>query len=225
MEETLIKYSNVSIRQQEHEILEDINFDIASGEFVYLIGKVGSGKSTFLKSLYAELGVNGGEATVLGYDMHKIKNKQIPELRRRIGIVFQDFQLLTDRTVKENLEFVLKATGWKSKRDIEVRIAEVLEQVGMGSKGYKMPNELSGGEQQRIVIARAILNKPELILADEPTGNLDVETGRKIVELLKSICSQGSAIIMTTHNMNLLTEYPGKIYKCESHKLTELLNS
>lgn len=225
MEETLIKYSNVSIRQQEHEILEDINFDIASGEFVYLIGKVGSGKSTFLKSLYAELGVNGGEATVLGYDMHKIKNKQIPELRRRIGIVFQDFQLLTDRTVKENLEFVLKATGWKNKRDIEVRIAEVLEQVGMGSKGYKMPNELSGGEQQRIVIARAILNKPELILADEPTGNLDVETGRKIVELLKSICSQGSAIIMTTHNMNLLTEYPGKIYKCESHKLTELLNS
>lgn len=210
MEETLIKYSNVSIRQQEHEILEDINFDIASGEFVYLIGKVGSGKSTFLKSLYAELGVNGGEATVLGYDMHKIKNKQIPELRRRIGIVFQDFQLLTDRTVKENLEFVLKATGWKNKRDIEVRIAEVLEQVGMGSKGYKMPNELSGGEQQRIVIARAILNKPELILADEPTGNLDVETGRKIVELLKSICSQGSAIIMTTHNMNLLTEYPGK---------------
>ncbi len=225
MEETLIKYSNVSIRQQEHEILEDINFDIASGEFVYLIGKVGSGKSTFLKSLYAELGVNGGEATVLGYDMHKIKNKQIPELRRRIGIVFQDFQLLTDRTVKDNLEFVLKATGWKNKRDIEVRIAEVLEQVGMGSKGYKMPNELSGGEQQRIVIARAILNKPELILADEPTGNLDVETGRKIVELLKSICSQGSAIIMTTHNMNLLTEYPGKIYKCESHKLTELLNS
>ncbi len=225
MEETLIKYSNVSIRQQEHEILEDINFDIASGEFVYLIGKVGSGKSTFLKSLYAELGVNGGEATVLGYDMHKIKNKQIPELRRRIGIVFQDFQLLTDRTVKDNLEFVLKATGWKNKRDIEVRIAEVLEQVGMGSKGYKMPNELSGGEQQRIVIARAILNKPELILADEPTGNLDVETGRKIVELLKSICSQGSAIIMTTHNMNLLTEYPSKIYKCESHKLTELLNS
>ena len=225
MEEALIRYSNVSIKQQEHEVLENINFSIYPGDFVYLIGKVGSGKSTFLKSIYAELDINGGEAHVLGHDMHKIKRKHIPELRRRIGIVFQDFQLLTDRTVKENLEFVLKATGWKNKRDIEIRISEVLEQVGMGSKGYKMPNELSGGEQQRIVIARAILNKPELILADEPTGNLDVETGRKIVELLKDICSQKSAIIMTTHNMNLLTEYPGKVYKCESHKLTEVTNS
>lgn len=225
MEEALIKYNNVSIRQQEHEILEDINFCIYPGDFVYLIGKVGSGKSTFLKSIYAELEVEGGEAYVLGHDMHKIKRKHIPELRRRIGIVFQDFQLLTDRTVKDNLEFVLRATGWKNKRDIETRISEVLEQVGMGSKGYKMPNELSGGEQQRIVIARAILNKPELILADEPTGNLDVETSRRIVELLREICSQGSAILMTTHNLNLLAEFPGKVYKCESHKLTENANS
>lgn len=224
-EEALISYNNVSIWQQEQEVLEGINFSINPGEFVYLIGKVGSGKSTFLKSIYGELDINDGNATVLGYDMKTIKRKHIPALRRRIGIVFQDFQLLTDRTVKENLEFVLKATGWKNNNDIQTRISEVLAQVGMDTKGYKMPNELSGGEQQRIVIARAILNRPELILADEPTGNLDVETGHRIVELLREICSQGSAIIMTTHNMNLLSEYPGKVYKCESHKLEEQQNS
>ena len=221
----LISYSNVSIWQQEQEILENISFSINPGEFVYLIGKVGSGKSTFLKSIYGELDIKDGSATVLGYDMKRIKRKHIPALRRRIGIVFQDFQLLTDRTVKENLEFVLKATGWKNNNDIQARITEVLTQVGMETKGYKMPNELSGGEQQRIVIARAILNKPELILADEPTGNLDVETGHRIVELLREICSQGSAMIMTTHNINLLSEYPGKVYKCESHKLEEQQNS
>lgn len=221
----LISYNNVSIWQQEQEVLEGIDFSINPGEFVYLIGKVGSGKSTFLKSIYGELDIKDGSATVLGYDMKTIKRKHIPALRRRIGIVFQDFQLLTDRTVKENLEFVLKATGWKNNNDIQLRISEVLTQVGMDTKGYKMPNELSGGEQQRIVIARAILNRPELILADEPTGNLDVETGHRIVELLREICSQGSAIIMTTHNMNLLSEYPGKVYKCESHKLEEQQNS
>ena len=224
-EEALISYNNVSIWQQEQEVLEGINFSINPGEFVYLIGKVGSGKSTFLKSIYGELDIKDGNATVLGYNMKTIKRKHIPALRRRIGIVFQDFQLLTDRTVKENLEFVLKATGWKNNNDIQTRISEVLAQVGMDTKGYKMPNELSGGEQQRIVIARAILNRPELILADEPTGNLDVETGHRIVELLREICSQGSAIIMTTHNMNLLSEYPGKVYKCESHKLEEQQNS
>lgn len=196
-EEALISYNNVSIWQQEQEVLEGINFSINPGEFVYLIGKVGSGKSTFLKSIYGELDIKDGNATVLGYDMKTIKRKHIPALRRRIGIVFQDFQLLTDRTVKENLEFVLKATGWKNNNDIQTRISEVLTQVGMDTKGYKMPNELSGGEQQRIVIARAILNKPELILADEPTGNLDVETGHRIVELLREICSQGSAIILS----------------------------
>ena len=224
-EGALISYNNVSIWQQEQEVLEGIDFSINPGEFVYLIGKVGSGKSTFLKSIYGELDIKDGSATVLGYDMKTIKRKHIPALRRRIGIVFQDFQLLTDRTVKENLEFVLKATGWKNNNDIQLRISEVLTQVGMDTKGYKMPNELSGGEQQRIVIARAILNNPELILADEPTGNLDVETGHRIVELLRDICSQGSAIIMTTHNMNLLSEYPGKVYKCESHKLEEQQNS
>ena len=215
----LIDYKDVMINQQEHTILEHVDFKLQAGDFVYLIGKVGSGKSTFLKTIYGELDINMGEAKVLNHDMTRIKPKEIPALRRRLGIVFQDFQLLTDRTVKENLAFVLRATGWKSKDEIENRIVEVLQQVGMENKGYKMPHELSGGEQQRIVIARAILNKPEIILADEPTGNLDVETGNNITELLHQICGQGSAIIMTTHNLNLLQEYPGKIFKCEDHRL------
>lgn len=214
----LIDYKDVTINQQEHTILEHVDFKLHAGDFVYLIGKVGSGKSTFLKTIYGELDVTMGEALVLDYDMSHIRQKEIPALRRRLGIVFQDFQLLTDRTVKENLAFVLRATGWKSKDEIENRIEEVLQQVGMENKGYKMPHELSGGEQQRIVIARAILNKPEIILADEPTGNLDVETGNKITELLHKICQQGSAIIMTTHNLNLLQEFPGKIFKCEEHR-------
>ena len=222
MSEPLIRYQNVSIRQQGLEILEDINFELNKGEFVYLIGKVGSGKTSFLKTVYGELDIHSGEAEVMGNNLRTIKQKHIPVLRRRLGIVFQDFQLLTDRTVHANLEFVLRATGWKNKVDIHTRIEEVLEQVGMSGKGYKMPNELSGGEQQRIVIARAILNKPELILADEPTGNLDVETGRRIVELLKEICAQGSAILMITHNLNLLSEYPGKVYRFEDHHIEEI---
>ena len=221
MSEPIIRYQNVSICQQGLEILEDINFELNKGEFVYLIGKVGSGKTSFLKTVYGELEIQSGEAEVMGYNMRTIKQKHIPELRRQLGIVFQDFQLLTDRTVHANLEFVLRATGWKNKIDIHTRIEEVLEQVGMSGKGYKMPNELSGGEQQRIVIARAILNKPELILADEPTGNLDVETGQRIVELLKEICAQGSAILMITHNLNILTEYPGQVYKFENHHIEE----
>ena len=222
MSEPLIRYQNVSIRQQGLEILEDVNFELNKGEFVYLIGKVGSGKTSFLKTVYGELDIHSGDAEVMGYNLRTMKQKHIPELRRRLGIVFQDFQLLTDRTVYANLEFVLRATGWKNKVDIHTRIEEVLEQVGMQGKGYKMPNELSGGEQQRIVIARAILNKPELILADEPTGNLDVETGRRIVELLKEICSQGSAILMITHNLSMLTEYPGKVYRFADHHIEEL---
>lgn len=220
-EQTLISYKNVNINQQEQGILNEVNFELHKGEFVYLIGKVGSGKSTFLKTIYGELDICDGEAWVLGNDMRTIKDRHIAPLRRKLGIVFQDFQLLTDRTVKENLAFVLKATGWNNRTEIENRIQEVLDQVGMENKGYKMPNELSGGEQQRVVIARAILNKPEIILADEPTGNLDVETGRKIVELLRNICAQGSAIIMTTHNLNLLTEYPGIVYRCADHRLTK----
>lgn len=225
MSEPIIRYQDVCVSLQGLEILEGINFELNQGEFVYLIGKVGSGKTSFLKTIYGELEIQSGEAEVMGCNLRTIKQKHIPDLRRRLGIVFQDFQLLTDRTIHANLEFVLRATGWKNKVDIHTRIEEVLKQVGMSGKGYKMPNELSGGEQQRIVIARAILNKPELILADEPTGNLDVETGHSIVKLLKEICAQGSAILMITHNLNLLTEYPGKVYRFANHHIEEVTNS
>ena len=218
---TQINYHNVEIRQQEMFVLEHVDLKVEKGEFVYLIGKVGSGKSSLLKTMYGELDIHSGSAEVLGYDMAHIRRKQIPALRKRIGIVFQDFQLLTDRNVRDNLDFVLKATGWSDKRKRQLRIGEVLEQVGMSTKGYKMPHELSGGEQQRIVSARAILNTPEIILADEPTGNLDPETGRQIVQLLRGIRDSGSTVIMTTHNMQLLEEFPGKVYRCEGHRLIE----
>ena len=224
MDEPLIRYKNVNINQQELGVLEDVNLELNKGEFVYLIGKVGSGKTSLLKTIYGELDIQSGDAEVLGYNMNNIKRKHIPQLRRRLGIVFQDFQLLTDRNVHSNLSFVLRATGWSNKIAIKERIDEVLDQVGMTGKGYKMPNELSGGEQQRIVIARAILNRPEIILADEPTGNLDSETGRQIVELLKSICATGSAIMMTTHNLHLLSEYPGIVYRFENHQIKEVTN-
>ena len=222
--EGLILYKQVDIFQQGYCILENVDFSVSKGDFIYLIGKVGSGKSSLLKTMYGEMELANGTATVLGMDMRTIKNKHLAGLRRKLGIVFQDFQLLTDRNVYENLSFVLKATGWKKKEEIDERIAEVLAMVGMENKGYKMPNELSGGEQQRIVIARAILNEPEIILADEPTGNLDVETGRNIVELLRQICQKGTAIIMTTHNLSLLHEYPGKVFRCETHHLTEVVD-
>lgn len=224
MDEPLIRYKNVNINQQELGVLEDVNLELNKGEFVYLIGKVGSGKTSLLKTIYGELDIQSGDAEVLGYNMSNIKRKHIPQLRRRLGIVFQDFQLLTDRNVHSNLSFVLRATGWSNKIAIKERIDEVLDQVDMTGKGYKMPNELSGGEQQRIVIARAILNRPEIILADEPTGNLDSETGRQIVELLKSICASGSAIMMTTHNLHLLSEYPGIVYRFENHQIKEVTN-
>ncbi len=224
MDEPLIRYKNVNINQQELGVLEDVNLELNKGEFVYLIGKVGSGKTSLLKTIYGELDIQSGDAEVLGYNMSNIKRKHIPQLRRRLGIVFQDFQLLTDRNVHSNLSFVLRATGWSNKIAIKERIDEVLDQVGMTGKGYKMPNELSGGEQQRIVIARAILNRPEIILADEPTGNLDSETGRQIVELLKSICASGSAIMMTTHNLHLLSEFPGIVYRFENHQIKEVTN-
>jgi Predicted ATPase involved in cell division len=184
MSEPLINYQNVEIAQQDNWLLNNVNMRLNAGDFLYIIGKVGSGKTSLLKTIYGELSIVSGEAEVLGNNLRTIKRKNIPQLRRKLGIVFQDFQLLTDRTVNDNLEFVLRATGWKNKQEIKDRIAEVLEQVGMADKGNKIPNELSGGEQQRIVIARAILNSPSIILADEPTGNLDSETGRKIVELL-----------------------------------------
>lgn len=218
----LINYRQVEIHQQELSILNDVNLELHAGEFVYLIGKVGSGKTSLLKTMYAELDIAAGEAQVLDFDMARLKRKHIPALRRRLGIVFQDFQLLTDRTVRENLAFVLRATGWKNRQEITDRIDEVLRLVGMENKGYKFPNELSGGEQQRIVIARAVLNSPQIILADEPTGNLDVETGRAIVELLHGLSEQGTLVIMTTHNLQLLDDYPGRVYRCEEHLLKEV---
>lgn len=216
-----IEYKSVNVFQEEQEVLHDVNFSIDRGEFVYIIGKVGSGKSSLLKTMYGELPVKEGEATVLEYEMHKLRRKHQPALRRKLGIIFQDFQLLTDRTVEANLRFVLKATGWKNEVDIRQRIEEVLEEVGMKTKGYKFPHELSGGEQQRIAIARAILNKPDLILADEPTGNLDTETSRNITALLHNICEQGSTVVMVTHNLHLLDMYPGRVFECKNKKLTE----
>ena len=201
MSEPIIRYQNVCISQQGLEILKDINFEQRKGEFIYLIGKVGSGKTSFLKTIYGELDIHSGEAEVMGNNLRTIKQKHIPELRRRLGIVFQDFQLLTDRTVHANLEFVLRATGWKNKVDIHTRIEEVLEQVGMSGKGYKMPNELSGGEQQRTAIARALINDPDLLLADEPTGNLDSQTGQTILSLFHTIhAEEKKTIIMVTHD-------------------------
>lgn len=220
--EALIRYTDVEIHQQELCVLSDVNLELHKGEFVYLVGKVGSGKTSLLKTFYGELDIASGEAEVLGYDMLHIKRKHIPQLRRKLGIVFQDFQLLTDRTVYDNLEFVLRATGWKSKGEIKDKIEEVLNLVGMSNKGYKLPNELSGGEQQRIVIARAVLNSPEIILADEPTGNLDSETGHAIAELLHGISEAGALVVMTTHNLQLLREFPGKVYRCADHLMTDV---
>ena len=218
----LVKYTDVQICREELTILKHINFELYSGEFVYFIGRVGSGKSSLLKTMYADLPIYEGEAIVLDFDVRHLKNKEIPNLRRKLGIVFQDFQLLTDRSVYENLAFVLRATGWKDREEIDTRVSEVLDQVGMRKKSYKMPHELSGGEQQRIVIARALLNSPKIILADEPTGNLDPQTGQQIVSLLHHICETGTAVIMTTHNLNLVEEVPGRILKCEDKSLVEV---
>lgn len=222
----MIKYQGVTIERGEQTLFSDINFEVHEGEFIYLIGKVGAGKSSLLKTIYAELPITKGSARVFEYDLTHIKKSQIPYLRRSLGIIFQDFQLLTDRTVKENLEFVLKATGWNSKIEREERIKEVLRLVDMEPKSYRMPNTLSGGEQQRIVIARALLNRPQVILADEPTGNLDPETGHNIVSLLYEICkSQKTAVVMSTHNMRFMDEFPGRIIKVEDQRLTDQNNS
>ena len=207
----IVDYKNVEIHRKELIVLKDVTFELHSGEFVYLIGRIGSGKSSLMKSMYSEIPITDGEASVLDYNLPTIKKKDIPYLRRKIGIVFQDFQLLTDRSVYDNLKFVLEATGWKNKTEIEERIESALRQVGMSNKSYKMPHELSGGEQQRIVIARALLNNPALVLADEPTGNLAPDTGHQIVSLLHEIAENGTAVIMATHNMQLVDEYPGKI--------------
>ncbi|MGM9860023.1 MAG: cell division ATP-binding protein FtsE [Muribaculaceae bacterium] len=215
----IIEYNNVQILRKEHVVLKDVTFSLAEGEFVYLTGKVGSGKSSLMKSIYAEVPITEGEARVFDYDLPTIRRRDIPYLRRRIGIVFQDFQLLTDRSVFANLEFVLKATGWTDATARNERIEEVMKRVGMTNKSYKMPHELSGGEQQRVVIARALLNNPDLILADEPTGNLDPETGARIVEHLHDIAAAGTAVIMATHNMQLLEAYAGRTMHIEAKKL------
>ena len=220
--ESIVDYRNVELSRKELIVLKDVSLKISRGEFVYLIGKVGSGKSTLIKSMYCEIPIENGDATVFGYDLHSIRRKDVPMLRRKIGIVFQDFQLLTDRSVYDNLLFVLRATGWRDKRGIDERIETVLKKVGMSNKSYKMPHELSGGEQQRIVIARALLNDPLLILADEPTGNLDPETGHQIISLLSSISKSGTAILMATHNISLVEEFPGRILKCEAKKIIDM---
>lgn len=224
MAKALIEYKNASIYHNEDLVLEGVDFTISEGEFVYFIGKVGSGKSSLLRTFYAELDLDDADTCdVLGRNMLKIKRKEVQKLRRELGIVFQNFRLLTDRTVEKNLEFVLKATGWKNE-DIPARIKEVLESVGMLASLDKKPYELSGGEQQRIAIARALLNSPKILLADEPTGNLDPEAADNIVALLRDITSTGTAVIMTTHNLPMLDKYPGIVYEFGDHKLKEITN-
>ena len=214
MSKTIIRLNDAKIYQKDHLVLSKVSFDLKSGDFIYLIGKTGAGKSSLLKILYGDLFLQEGQGEVVGFDLRCLKEKEIPSLRRRIGVVFQDFQLLTDRTVNDNLSFVLSATGWNDKDKINKRVQQVLTQVGMGQKGYKMPYELSGGEQQRVSIARAILNEPELIIADEPTGNLDPETSREIMNILKRIQDKGKAVFMATHDYSLINDFPSKMIRC-----------
>ncbi|HUX59111.1 MAG TPA: ATP-binding cassette domain-containing protein [Bacteroidales bacterium] len=220
--DVIIELTNCTIWQQDHLVLSNVNLSVGKGEFVYLVGRVGSGKSSLIKTLNAQIPLKEGIGIIAGYNLSKLKRKEVPYLRRKIGIVFQDFQLLIDRSVNENLEFVLKATGWKNKKEIDIRIDEVLEKVGLGRKGYKMPHQLSGGEQQRVVISRALLNDPDIVLADEPTGNLDPETSEGIINLLIDISKTGRAVIMATHNYTLLKKFTARTLKCEDGKLVEV---
>ena len=220
----LIQLQNVELRHHDHPILNGVNFKVDDNDFIYIIGKVGSGKSSLLKSIYGELPIISGEAEVLDVNLKKAKRNKIQQLRRQLGIVFQDFQLLRELTVEQNLDFVLKATGWKKKNRAQ-RIKEVLELVSLGDKSDFFPHELSGGEQQRVCIARALLNKPKVVLADEPTGNLDPETSRQIMRILQSVREQGSAVVMVTHNLNLLNEFPGVVYRCAAGHINEEINS
>lgn len=217
----LIELQDVVLRHKEHPILNNVNFRVDSNDFIYIVGKVGSGKSSLLKALYGELPIISGEAKILDFDLTKIKQKNIPLLRRQIGIVFQDFHLLRELTIEQNLDFVLRATGWK-KKERPNRIKEVLDLVGLSDKLDNFPHELSGGEQQRICIARALLNRPKIVLADEPIGNLDPTTSREIMTILQSVREQGSAVVMVTHNINLLSEFPGIVYKCEDESISDV---
>ncbi len=219
--DTIIELRSCSIFQQDHLVLEDVNLKVEKGEFLYLVGRVGSGKTSLIRTLNAQLPLTDGEGWVAGYDLRKLKKRDIPGLRRKLGIVFQDFQLLTDRSVRDNLEFALRATGWTVKSAIADRINEVLDKVGLQTKGFKMPHQLSGGEQQRVVIARALLNDPDIILADEPTGNLDPETSDEIHRLLRGISDNGRAVVMSTHKYSLIKKYPARTMRCENGKIFE----
>lgn len=217
----LIKYTDVDILRQDIRVLKRVNLTVDPGEFIYITGKVGSGKSSLLKTMYAEVPVAAGTAEVMGYDLGNIKTAEIPFLRRQVGIVFQDFRLLNDRNIYENLKFVLDATGWKDKNSMKERIETTLRQMGMLNKGYKMPYELSGGEQQRVVIARAMLNDPQLLIADEPTGNLDPVTAAQIMKRLQEIQQQGTTVIVATHNLGLIDQFPGRVLKCADRSISE----
>ena len=219
--DTIIEFENASIFQMDNLILTDVNLSIDKGEFVYFIGKVGSGKTSLIKTINAEIPIKENIAKVAGFDLTKLKTKQTPLLRRKLGVVFQDFKLLTDRSVFDNLQFVLKATGWKNKSEINTRIADVLDRVGLSYKGYKMPHQLSGGEQQRIVIARALLNDPEIILADEPTGNLDPETSENLMKLFLEISKSGRTVVMATHDYNMVKKFPARTITFENGKVLE----
>lgn len=220
--DTIIDLKKIAVFQKNLLVLSDVSLQIERGEFCYLIGRTGSGKSSLMKILYADLPMVEGEARVAGFNLHELRDKQIPFLRRKIGIVFQDFQLLTDRSVKDNLLFVMKATGWRDKIAMEERMEDVLEKVGLHTKSFKMPHQLSGGEQQRVVIARALINDPDIILADEPTGNLDPETSLGIMELLRDISKTGRAILMATHDYTLFQKFPGRIFRCDNGKVVDL---
>ena len=223
MSQTVLYLKDASIYQRETLILSEVNIEIQKGEFVYLIGKTGTGKSSFMKTLYGDLPLTEGEGSIVDYDLRSLKEKDIPFLRRKLGVVFQDFKLLNDRNVNENLLFVLKATGWKDRAAMDQKIEEVLRKVGMSTKGFKNPYQLSGGEQQRIAIARALLNDPELILADEPTGNLDPQTSVEVMEVLQNISNNGKTILMATHDYALLLKYPSKTLKCDGQKVFEVV--
>lgn len=223
MANAILSFTKAQIKQGDKPVLSDVNLKVHSGEFVFLIGKTGSGKSSLIKTLYGDLNLDRGEGQIVGYNLVSLKEKQIPQLRRKLGVVFQDFKLLSDRNIFDNLNFVLKATGWKNTQKIKDRIKEVLTLVGVDASLQKFPFELSGGEQQRVAIARALLNEPELIIADEPTGNLDPETSKEIMTLFKKLHSQGMTLLMATHDYNMIVKFPGRIFRCEEGQLFEVI--